>query len=254
MSNIAKRQLPKLHELHYDPQQAFKNDEFKLLLNANPPEKFVKRHPFVKSDGVNLPYVPIDKIEFLLDRIFQEWKIEVLREGQMFNSVYVTVRLHYINPLTGQWAYHDGVGAMGMQTDKGSNASDLSAIKQDAVMKALPAAKSYAIKDAADHLGAIFGRNLNRKDTIAFTGSYEDPETFEATPQQYIYIEQLLQTSVFNDEQKADYENKLQIGITYKYALELIRVLKDNQRDPIASGDNYSQSDIKNKIANEIKQ
>jgi len=33
-------------------------------------------------------------------------------------------------------------------------------------MKALPAAESYAIKDAAEKLGQIFGSNLNRKDTV----------------------------------------------------------------------------------------
>jgi ABC-type transporter lipoprotein component MlaA len=33
---------------------------------------------------------------------------------------------------------------------------------------ALPIAKTFAIKDATGHLGKIFGRDLNRKDTIPF--------------------------------------------------------------------------------------
>lgn len=38
--------------------------------------------------------------------------------------------------------------------------------KADGVQKALPAAKAYAIKDAAEEFGKIFGRDLNRKDTF----------------------------------------------------------------------------------------
>ena len=35
-------------------------------------------------------------------------------------------------------------------------------------MKAAPAAESYAIKDAAEKLGKIFGKDLNRKDVIGY--------------------------------------------------------------------------------------
>jgi hypothetical protein len=35
-------------------------------------------------------------------------------------------------------------------------------------MMALPMAKSYAIKDACDHFGKLFGRDLNRKETMGF--------------------------------------------------------------------------------------
>lgn len=160
--------LPKLSELHHDNQVAIKNDQLKTLLNNEPPKAWLKPHPFAKSKGQPIPYIPIGRIEMLLDSIFQEWKIEVLREAQLFNSVCVTVRVHYRNPIDGQWSFHDGVGAMGIQTDKGASASDLTAIKQDAVMKALPAAKSYAIKDAADHLGKLFGRDIGRPDDFDF--------------------------------------------------------------------------------------
>jgi hypothetical protein len=159
-----KKNLPKIQELQLDPKEAFKYDQLKAITNEPPIQKFIKQHPFAKG----VKYIPIDKIEFLLDRIFQQWRVEVKDYQQLFNSVTVSVRLHYLDPITGQWNYHDGVGAVGIQTDKGKAASDLTAVKQDAVMKALPAAKSYAIKDAAEHFGALFGRDLNRKDTMAF--------------------------------------------------------------------------------------
>lgn len=163
-----KKKLPQLEELHHDAAAAFKSDQLNLLLNQPVPEKWVKDHPYAK--GVR--YIPIEKVEFLLTRIFQEWRIEILSEGQMFNSVYVKVRLHYKNPLTGGWSFHDGVGAVDVQTAKGESAADLSKIVANAVMKALPAAESYAIKDAAEKLGELFGKNLNRKETLPFQGAY----------------------------------------------------------------------------------
>ena len=161
--------LPTLQELNCDLESAFKHDQLNLLLNQQPKKEWVKEHPFAK----NVKYIPIERVEFMLTKIFQQWKVEVLAEWQMFNSVYVRVRLHYLNPVNGQWQFHDGLGAVGVQTDKGASASDLSAIKQDAIMKALPAAESYAVKDAAEKLGTLFGKNLNRKDVIEYTMTYD---------------------------------------------------------------------------------
>ncbi len=150
-------------------------DEFLEFVNQDPPEKFVEDHPMAKG----VKYVPIGNTELTLDRIFQYWSIEVLKTEVMFNSIAVTVRVKYKHPISGEWMSQDGVGAVGVQTDKGENASNLAAIKQDAVMKALPAAKSFAIKDAVDHIGRIFGRDLNRKNTFNFIPSYGTTEVKE---------------------------------------------------------------------------
>ena len=174
------KKLPSLPDLVGDEVDVFKNDQLNLLLNQNVPEGWVKKHPFIKVTTEvagqkiteQLPYITIQRVETLLTAIFQEWKVEVMDSGQLFNSVYVHARLHYKSPLDGTWKFHDGLGAVGVQTDKGAAASDLNAIKQDAVMKALPAAKSYAIKDAAEHLGKLFGRDLNRNDVVDFTPKY----------------------------------------------------------------------------------
>ena len=159
-----KHSLPKIQDLETNPVEAFKYDQLKAITNHPPNQKWIKIHPMAKT-----PYLPIDKVEFLLDRIFQQWRVEIKNVQQLFNSVSCTIRLHYKDPVTQEWNYHDGIGAVGIQTNKGASASDMTAVKQDAVMKAAPAAKSYAIKDAAEHLGALFGRDLNRKETLPFT-------------------------------------------------------------------------------------
>lgn len=162
-----KHELTTFADLNLDIEQAFKNDKFKLLLNQQPPETWINKNTLAN----NSKYLPIDKTEFLLDKIFQEWRIEVLREGTMFNSVYCTVRVHYLNPVTGKWSFHDGVGAKDLQHDKDTTLS-MDTIKPAAVQMALPTAKSLAIKDACDHLGKLFGRDMNRKNTIEFAPAY----------------------------------------------------------------------------------
>ena len=175
--------IPKISDLvkeFGDKNLAYEKDSLNELLNQQPYPKWIKEHPLakVKNDqGKDVPakYLPIDKIEYLLTRIFQEWRVEVLREQVMFNSIAVTVRLHVCNPITNEWTFHDGCGAMNVQVEKGKSAADLGAIKSAAVQMAFPSAKTYAIKDAAEHFGAIFGRDLNRRDIMQFTGAHEAP-------------------------------------------------------------------------------
>jgi hypothetical protein len=152
-----------------------KQDKFLEFINQDPPKSWIKEHPIAK----NVDYLPIDKVELLLKRIFQEYKVEILREGQMLNSIYITVRLHYKHPISG-WTYQDGTAAVPIKTKKGENASNMAAILNDAIQTGLPAAESFAIKDAADKIGNIFGGNLNRKDVLDFNGMYtQKPEVEE---------------------------------------------------------------------------
>lgn len=158
--------LPTIAELFNDNlEEAYKNEQLNLLLNQAPPASWVKKHPYIKDYN----YLPIDKIEYLLRRVFKQYKIEVLREGTSFNGVYVVVRVHYLNPITNEMCYHDGIGAQQLQTKQGASAADLANINNGALSMAFPIAKTIAIKDACDHFGNLFGANLNRKDTVAYT-------------------------------------------------------------------------------------
>jgi hypothetical protein len=167
--------LPKINDLYSDKLTTQKNDAFITLMNQQPKKEWIKTHPFIK----NYKYLPIERIEFLLKTIFKSYRIEVLREGQSFNGVYVVVRVHYLHPLTGMWEFHDGIGASQLQTAKGTSPADLGNINNGALSMAFPIAKTIAIKDATDHFGNLFGADLNRKDVI----SYElDLTLIELTP------------------------------------------------------------------------
>lgn len=156
--------LPKIQELYSDKLTTQKNDAFVALMNQQPKPVWVKVHPFIK----NYKYLPIERVEFLLKTIFKRYRIEITGQGTSFNGVWVTVRVHYLHPITGDWDFHDGIGASQLQTAKGTSASDLININNGAISMAFPMAKTIAIKDACDHFGNLFGADLNRKDVITY--------------------------------------------------------------------------------------
>lgn len=162
--------LPTLQDLFSEAVEvAGKSEALNAILGANPPDKWIKVHPYID----NHRYIPIDKVEYLLRKIFKTYKIEVLREGTSFNGVYVVVRVHYYNPATEEMEFHDGIGACQLQTKKGTSPADLLNINNGAISMAFPIAKTLAIKDACDHFGKVFGCDLNRKDTLQFTPDNE---------------------------------------------------------------------------------
>jgi hypothetical protein len=74
-----------------------------------------------------------------------------------------------LHPVTNEWDFHDGIGAVQLQTAKGTSPADLININNGALSMAYPIAKTIAIKDACDHFGTTFGSDLNRKDTIQYS-------------------------------------------------------------------------------------
>jgi hypothetical protein len=114
--------------------------------------------------GTNVKYLPIERIEWLLTDIFGKFHYEVKSVAVSEGSVYCVVRVHYYNPVLDVWEWADGVGASPM----------IAAEKEMAMALALPAAKTFAVKDAVEPLGKIFGKDLNRADLIAYDGMKKD--------------------------------------------------------------------------------
>lgn len=165
MSQIAKIKVPTLQELMREDLGIERENEFQVLLNQEPPKEWVKVNEMANGSR----YLPIDKVEYVLTRLFVKWWVEVLDYKIIANSCAVHIRLFYISPITGETMHQDGLGASPMQTDKGSGATDFNHIKNAAVQMALPSAETYAIKDAAEKIGRLFGKDLNRKDLMNYT-------------------------------------------------------------------------------------
>lgn len=154
-----------IQELYENIEIQVKRDDLNSLLSQQPPAAWIKVHPFIS----NHKYLPIDKVEWMLRRIFKKYNIEIRNQGVAFNGIWVSVRVHYLDPVTGTMEFHDGIGACQLQTAKGTSPADLANINNGALSMAFPIAKTLAVKDACDHFGDAFGASLNRKDIIPFT-------------------------------------------------------------------------------------
>lgn len=170
-----------------DLQKLQKTAKVNEFLNKHPRKEWIREHPFVKG----VEYLPVGKVEMLLDIIFGEWDYEIIDSKILANSVVCHIRLTVKNPVTGSKIIRDGIGAVPLEleatkysktqkNEKGEfviekqgarHSLDFEYLNRTAVMKNLPAAKSFALKDAADTLGNLFGRSLNR-DREEFTNFY----------------------------------------------------------------------------------
>jgi len=170
------QKIPTIAELTSDIDLAWRTDSLNFILNQNPPKKWIAQHPFIKKEIVTngvksrvpYEYLPIDKVEHLLRKIFKEYKIEITGQGTSFNGVWVTVRVHFKSPTNNEWYFHDGIGASQLQTKSGTSPADMMNINNGAISMAFPLAKTLAIKDACDLFGSLFGANLNRADVAVF--------------------------------------------------------------------------------------
>ena len=156
-------------DLQKNPDDALEFDELLKFVHQPTPAQFIKLNKFNK----NSPYLPIEKVKWMLTMIFRQWHVEIISCTMQANSMVTIIRLHYLLP-SGEWKYQDGVGAAPLQTDSGSAPSDLSKIKDNAVQLAAPKAESFAIKDAADKIGPIFGDSL--KEILPFEPFKPDNE------------------------------------------------------------------------------
>lgn len=212
--------LPAINDI-YNKSVVAKSDDVRLLtalLNEPPLNEWVVEHPYIKQEitvsgvkqKVPYKYIPIGTVEYLLRMVFGQYKIEVTGQGTAFNGVWVTVRVHYVDPITKQWLYHDGIGAAQLQVKQGTSPADLQNINNGAIAMAFPNAKSIAIKDACDHFGRLFGSDLNRKDYVEYenTDSITQKIAFdENNPKWEKAIEAIAKGQVTIEAAKKKYPN-----------------------------------------------
>jgi hypothetical protein len=145
------KHCPSLEELHSDkPALTEIESDWQMLYNSEPKPEWLKEHP----DYPGRKYLPIDKTEIQLTRLFGYYKVTVLREGvERGLGVWVTLEIGWTDPETKEW-----------RTQTGS--AGWPCTKQADLKGAFQAAKSEAIKDAAHHIGKVFGRDLNRDSIV----------------------------------------------------------------------------------------
>lgn len=122
-------------------------DNFDAVLNSEPKKDWLSSE---KIDGKTIYSLPIEKVEFLLSRFFKNVCFEVIQWSEGAKLAEMTVRVNYIDR-DGNKMFQDGVASCVI---KGNG------------MSIAPALKSMAIKDCCHSIGRIFGKDLNRPNTI----------------------------------------------------------------------------------------
>ena len=137
-------------------------ENFDEVLNFEPRKDWLREHPQVKG----FMYLPIERVEFLLNRLFSHVQIEIREIISSESRAIVSVRVNYTNR-EDFIMYHDGIGAVNITKSQPAEMS-------------FPMAKTLAIKDACDMFGKIFGKDLNRKEVSIVTQQKElTKEQFE---------------------------------------------------------------------------
>lgn len=130
------------------------------LRMAHEQPKMVLKNKFAN----NTNYIPISYIEMKLDELFLDgWNLEIKSYSQVLNSIVVEVRISGLSPANGRNMFRDGIGSKPIQLKKGASAMDIKSIQSNACELAFPAAKAQAVKNAAQSIGKVFGRDIARE-------------------------------------------------------------------------------------------
>lgn len=143
--------------------------DFTKRLNQAPPADGIEKTPDGKASTLTISHV-----EGKLDEIYlRQWGTKDVNIQIVANEILVWLTLWVIDPSSGIKIERSGFAAVQITVDKVPDnlrgpernqwALNLQNKKANACHLAFPKAKSMAIKNAAQSLGVIFGRNLNRK-------------------------------------------------------------------------------------------
>lgn len=148
--------------------------DFLAKLNREPEQSELDRTPDGKAKTL-----PISFVEMTLDELFLgHWGTENFTSKVVANEVVGEIELWVIHPITGVRISRSGAAGIIIQVDKAPDdiqgkernqwALDVSNKKSNALDLGYPKLKAECVKNAAQSLGKVFGRDLNRKKSDVF--------------------------------------------------------------------------------------
>lgn len=150
-------------DLFSNKETATRLELFTEMLNTPPPKKWVKQH-----EQYDYNYLPIDRIEFLLRKMFMHFDYEILETKSIIAHqkprLHVRIRVHYYHPIFDKMMFTDGEASF---ADNGEHGL-------------VGVVKSMAIRNACLKFGKIFGADLNREVDIPTPNSQNTPPTQSA--------------------------------------------------------------------------
>lgn len=170
MSDIVKQETDKRIELQ----------DFLRRLNSEPEVSELDRTPDGKAKTL-----PISFVEMTLDELYLGiWGHKNFTSKVIANEVVGELELWVRHPITGEIITRSGAAGIIIQVDKAPDdltgqqrnewALNPSNKKSNALDLGYPKLKAECIKNAAQSLGKIFGRDLNRKKNDKFIPAYKE--------------------------------------------------------------------------------
>lgn len=168
-----------MSEHFQDPEKLrilLQNFANKLNAEPNPAE-------FEKTPDGKANFLPISFIEMTLDEIYLgRWSHENYKWSAITNEVQGSIELVLIHPITGDTIRRTGAASIVITVDSLSDESKDKMTKQERNLYALnpenkkpnaldmgfPKLKQECVKNAAQSLGKVFGRDINRKKRDVF--------------------------------------------------------------------------------------
>lgn len=138
---------------------------FQEKLNREPDPREFQDTPDGKARTL-----PISFVEMTLDEIFLgQWDTVDFKYQQVFNEVIGSLMLSVVHPVTGGQICRTGAASVVITQDANSTIADFNTTKKkNALDMSFPKLKAECVKNAAQSLGKVFGRDINRKHVDAF--------------------------------------------------------------------------------------
>ena len=152
--------MEQLAKITPEMEMRVKLENFLGALSRQPSDKDIDKTPDGKAFTL-----PIDFVETTLDELFfGMWQTHSFTYNREFNELIGSLVLEVKHPITGDWIKRMGAGGIIIMQDSGATLDQFNSTKKkNALDLSFPKLKAECLKNAAQSLGNIFGRNLNRK-------------------------------------------------------------------------------------------
>lgn len=139
--------------------------EFQRRLNVEPDAREFEPTPDGKARTL-----PISFVQMTLDELFLGlWESHSFTYSQIFNEVVGSIVLEVTHPITGCKIRRTGAASVIIMQDKDAQIAEFNMTKKkNALDLAFPKLRAECEKSAAQTLGKIFGRDINRKKVDTF--------------------------------------------------------------------------------------
>jgi len=167
-----------MEDFGHDEKLKLLLQDFQTKLNKEPDPR-----EFDKTPDGRASYLPISFVEMTLDELFLGlWSTENFKWSAITNEVQGSIDLVVLHPVTRTPIRRTGAGSIIIMVDSLSEEDKNRMSKQDrnlfalnpenkkpnALDLAFPKLKAECVKNAAQSLGKVFGRDINRKNKDVF--------------------------------------------------------------------------------------